>query len=624
MADSNDYAGATMMNKKVRYSLYFALLTVTLFGYTNCGQFGASSDMASESSSGYSSSAQCDEDLLKLYASNVQPFFQSGAKCASCHIEGGTGLGAFASNDRMTSYLAFNAAGYSKVAYMATNPEHKPPYTGSQNQPDMDRIGSVWTKAETDHLNCVSRSENGGVDESLLTAPKQAPSIYSGTNSTQTLTWDLDLASDLDESVKRSLPARLTIDVKVMYQTIQGVTTAKGYIFSNPTMAMKATGQQAVIEGLFFQINGRPISSQTTFTSLSRVVSSTQAIPLMAVSANTYISPVGTSDTFQLYVKRLVPTQAVDDASPPLTPLLSILDMDTHANDYSKSNTVSLRILRDSGILRWCLSESPTAPANTEATCVNNEMGANIVNGWSLVRPTQFSFSGGNGTKNLYLWIANDSLKINQTAANASIIVDSVAPVAPTIVSITTGTTQVADMLVTHPNESDVTGWCVFEANFLNQPSAPSVNLNDACWRWTDLGAKPTTVGFKAGGNRNVWVYVRDRAGNISAPSNLKAATNPVGAITFSQLTGASGLPTSIFTNRCATCHGVSGAPGFSKLQLFDYTSANEVVTNGQLISRINNVLSPMPNVSGGLMPQKDRDLVRLWTMPEGGGAPKP
>ena len=80
--------------------------------------------------------------------------------------------------------------------------------------------------------------------------------------------------------------------------------------------------------------------------------------------------------------------------------------------------------------------------------------------------------------------------------------------------------------------------------------------------------------------------------------------------------------PRSIFTNRCLTCHGSSSNPGFSKLQLFDYNGALGVVTNGQLISRINNVLSPMPNVSGGLMPQIERDLIRLWTMPEEGTNP--
>ena len=174
-------------------------------------------------------------------------------------------------------------------------------------------------------------------------------------------------------------------------------------------------------------------------------------------------------------------------------------------------------------------------------------------------------------------------------------------------------------MSVTHPNESDVAGWCVVEqSSALGDPSAPK--LDDACWRWTDLNAKPSTVGFKGSGPRRIRVYVRDQAGNVSLPSNTVSASNPFGAITFAQLTSEVSTPRSIFTNRCLTCHGTASNPGFSKLKLFDYDGAYAVVQSGELISRINNVLSPMPNVGGGLMPQAERDLIRLWTMPEKDG----
>ena len=176
-------------------------------------------------------------------------------------------------------------------------------------------------------------------------------------------------------------------------------------------------------------------------------------------------------------------------------------------------------------------------------------------------------------------------------------------------------------MSVSHPNESDVTGWCVIEQNaILNAPNKPDLKNN--CWNWTDLSVKPTTVGFKEGGTRRVWVYVRDKAGNVSAASNVVQASNPFGAITYTQLTKPAGGPRAIFQNRCYTCHGTNANPGYSQLKLFNYQDALEVAEEGTLVSRINNVISPMPNVNGGLMPQRERDLIRLWVTPEEGNTP--
>lgn len=605
---------------RTKRNIHLSALAVSLFvllgSFTNCSQMAALSDGSSSNSS---LSVDCDEELLNSYKTNVYPFFRSTSTCIGCHIEGGAGLGVFASADVNSSFAAFEGSGFSTVEYMATNPQHKPPYTGVQNQPAMDKIAPIWNAAEAEHLSCVSKSQNGGVDDSLLTSAKAAPAIYASTNATQTLSWDLDLGSDLAPTSTRSIPARVTIDVKVLYQTnSSGVKIAEGYIFSNPTLALKTTGVQVVAEGLFFQINGQPISSQTTFTSLSKVVSGTQAIPLMVANANTLIQPVGSSDTFQLYFRRLVPTSGDGEASPPLTPILSLQDSSTGATDYAQSTTVNTFVLRDSGILRWCLSESATPPASTEAACNNPTPGT--TNGWNLSRPTSFKLSSGDGPKTVYLWVANDSLLINTTPAQYSITLDSTPPAAPTITGITVGNTQVAAMTVTHPNESDVTGWCVYEQNAIAATGTPK--LTDACWSWTDLGAKPTTVGFKNGGNRTVRVFVRDKAGNISAASNAMNVNNPYGAITYADLTASVSTPRSTFTNRCFTCHGSSSGPGYSKLQLFTYDGALSVVKSGQLLSRINNVLSPMPNVNGGLMPQEERDLIRLWTMPEEGGNP--
>ncbi|MES2965002.1 MAG: hypothetical protein V4760_14045 [Bdellovibrionota bacterium] len=620
---------------KLTTGIVFVVSTVVLsIAYTNCGAMGPEGGSSDNSSF---SGMSCDEVRVAKYSGGYLPFLRSN--CASCHVEGGSGLGTFASVDVPTSFAAFSAAGATKVGFMATNPQHKPPYTGIQNQPTIDRLSSAWQQSEKEFLECVSKAQNGGVDESLLTSPKGAPTIYGCTDvrngagevtgancPNATVTWDLNLASDLDVSMKRGLPTKISINVKLLtaVQDVMGVkkNIVKGYIFSNPVMQMTNANEQVLVEGLFFYINGQPITSQTTFTSVSRIVSGANPIPLYNAQANTLIAPVGSKDLFQVYFRRLVPTSISEDLPPPLTPILSIADAATTSNTHLQNRTADVFIMRDSGILRWCLSESPVKPASTEAMCVNSETGANIINGWSLVRPTSFTFSAGDGAKKLHLWVANEGLKINDTAAAYPVNLDTAAPAAASIGAITVGQTQVAPLSVSHPNESDVAGWCVYEQ--LYGAGAPTPKLDDECWKWTDNGAKPATVGFKGGGTRDVWVFVRDTAGNVSVASNKQQATNPNGAITFATLVARTGGPQNVMGNRCYQCHGDPTYPGFNKLNLFTYAKAIEAVDSGLLISRINNVISPMPNVNGGLMPQVERDLIRLWTMPEDGNAPIP
>lgn len=609
----------------MKRSLFFAfVMGFLVLGYNNCApeqsdlrfDYGSQGEMAGADIN----SMTCDEYNLASYKTIVYPFVSS--KCVACHIEGGAGLGLFASSNHASSFAAFEAAGLSKVSFMATNPAHKPPYTGLQNQGAINMINTRWVAVQKVYTDCVTRRENGGVNESILTSGKRATSIYATQGDVETLTWDLSMAEDLDLSVVRSVPARLSIDVEILYQNIQGVQTAKGYIFSNPVLQLKDNTVQILIEGLFFQINGQAITSQTTYTSLSRVVTGTLPVPLMNARANTLIEPLSNSDLFQIYIKKIVPTSGSDGTANPLTPILRITDRETRSETLAKDSQVDVFILRDASVVKWCLSESPIKPADSTAPCVNNMMGANIVNGWSTVRPTSYTLSAGDGMKSLYLWVMDFNLNINTDPGQKDIILDTAMPTPATISSITVLDSQVANMSVTHANQADVKAWCVIEQNAIRAaPARPG--LNDECWSWAEFGTRPTTVGFKEGGSRRVWVYVRDEAGNVSNASNMMGATNPFGAITYAELTGPTS-PRAIFTNRCFTCHGTSSNPGFSKLQLFNYTSAIGVANSGVLVSRINNPISPMPNVSGGLMPQRDRDLIKLWTMPEEGGDPLP
>ena len=602
--------------------ILLALLPVLALSYQNCaGAYSAKTSgggiIASESA------GTCDQVILNSYKKSVYPFFRSVNTCMNCHIEGGIGLGLFASADVDASYAAFSAAGLTKISYMATNPQHKPPFTGDQNKPQIDAINTLWVKEQQTYMDCVSKAENGGVNESLLTSPKQAQSIYGDSDAPQTLSWDLDFATDVDESNARSLPAKITIDVKVLYQTINGRVYAKGYIFSNPTLQMKDSSKQMVVEGLFVQINKKPISSQTTYTNLSRVVGGTLPVALMPnVQANTLIEPITTVDVFQLYVRRINLTSGTDSSPPPLTPILRVSDRTTGSESLLRESVANILVLRDAGITRWCLSESETRPETTESACDSTATGEGTSNGWYLRRPTLYTLRPGpDGPRKLHLWVADQNLKINLSPAKIEFALDSTPPAPAVVSAVNTADTAVANMTVTHPAESDVADWCVFE-RATSGTAVAKPKLTDNCWKWTDNDSKPTTVGFKERGAREVYVFVKDKAGNISAASTKVDVNNQHDAISYAKLIDAAGGPSAVFKNRCFTCHGSSTAPGFTKLTLFEYQSALEVVESGVLITRINNPLSPMPNVNGGLMPQRERDLIRLWTMPETGDRP--
>ncbi len=65
----------------------------------------------------------------------------------------------------------------------------------------------------------------------------------------------------------------------------------------------------------------------------------------------------------------------------------------------------------------------------------------------------------------------------------------------------------------------------------------------------------------------------------------------------------------SIMTNNCITCHGGS-APN-ANLDLSNYQNVRLSAETGNLISRMNNVASPMP--PSGILPPETRQLVDKW-----------
>ncbi len=626
-----------MRSKKISIGLTL-IGPLLLFAFNNCSSRHELMQTASSQVATVQNSL-CESQIIADYGKTVAPFVQ--ANCKECHVPGGVGLGQFADSDLTLAYQAFQATGLSKVSYMATNPGHKQPNTGPQNKNSVDSLNVTWPKAEDNYLNCLASSGNSEDLESFLTAAKPAPLIYAKTgNPVQDLSWDLDIAGDVDATMNRAVPVKVLLSVKTYI--LNG--KVQGYVFSNPRIQVKDQKAQILTEALYIYINKKLVASQTTFVPISKisVFNKVSNVPqsLMDGNAVTLVDPVSTGDVFSLYFRRMTPTSEASDTQIPIAPVLRLTDVNgvkgTQFISAGSPPTAQITITRDYSAIRWCLSTSPTAPANTEAVCVG---GVGPVNGWYLTRPTTMNIPGADGPRTYYLWVANSGLVINTSALPVAITLDTQSPVAAKVFAGTVKTgLPLGNLTIQNPTgtaawDTDVTGYCIIDtAAAVNQGVAPARPFyGDSCWRW-DLEnekAKPNTVGFNGGGTRYVYVFVRDAAGNISPASNFVQYSNPVGAVTFSMLTGAASSQTSVLTNNCAVCHQGTNAPGFQQVRLFEYQDIKRVASDGDgsvIVSRTNNKLAPMPNTNAGLMNKDLRDIIRLWVSPlnEAPGAKPP
>jgi hypothetical protein len=205
--------------------------------------------------------------------------------------------------------------------------------------------------------------------------------------------------------------------------------------------------------------------------------------------------------------------------NPPVDPGLSLKDPTTQSQLLVRQNLAKSLISMDESAVKWCLSETQILrPLTGSSTCKNSDPSATVdLNGWQKTRPTSITLSPGNGTKTVYVWVANETNEVNLHQSSASIGVDSTYPANPTVIlkDILTGstsTTSEAKVSLVISNDANASAWCVYElSSTLPAPLAPS--YNSACWKQS----KPTEASLGSLGLRTVYVYTKNFAENISA-----------------------------------------------------------------------------------------------------------
>ena len=203
--------------------------------------------------------------------------------------------------------------------------------------------------------------------------------------------------------------------------------------------------------------------------------------------------------------------------TPPNDPVILLSDIITGSNSYATQRLVNLAISGDSDANLWCVSELQVSrPALGSSACTGGSGPAGS-NHWSSSRPTTWTLSSGDGAKRLYVWTANTANTVNANPSSTSVTLDTVKPNAPTtvIADANTGSTSATNQntvsLSLSGESADVAAWCVIEQSVATAaPAAPI--FNNACW----LGYKPITATLAATGNRAVYVYEKDTAGNVS------------------------------------------------------------------------------------------------------------
>lgn len=242
------------MNKASRFLIIMrypiiALMAVSLpFLFNNCSPVHApgSGDFSSFVLLG---SGKCDPILIQGF----KPYHDVlKNNCASCHVPGGQGNGAFAQGDLKFSFSAFYAKGEDKIFSFATNPSHKPPFTGDATKAELEPNRTIYKTAEIEYENCLkdtggpAPTPGGGGNlpkPKLFTGDKVIPA------NTDTLELTYNLATELQGSSIAGSSFKITA---TQFLTNSGDT---GYDISLP----KLTGGNAAvyIKNIGIRIDGQ-------------------------------------------------------------------------------------------------------------------------------------------------------------------------------------------------------------------------------------------------------------------------------------------------------------------------------------------------------------------------------
>jgi cytochrome c553 len=594
-----------------RHRNYIVLTLCAFFvavGYANCApafkaQLGeVSGDFAS------SGSPICDQNLMAAFNTTYRPVVTDPTLCFSCHTEGGKSPYKFASSNLLTGFNTFKQVGVNAVDANAISTTHAPPITGPQNQARFEAARNAWDLAYGTYQACIG---TGGTAEDVLTGDlvlnaKNEQLIYYGETGTyRTIRWALGSEA---LPVGSRLAAYFDVDVRVNYQLIDGKKIATGYVFGSPRVSMLTGEIELSIDGLAVGINGKVPAGAESFTTAKALARGVDPTKIYDGELFIPMDNVSTSDKLSFAFTNMVKRARSDNPVQPAAATVTV----TGGLGYVMNTKVPLVITNDTTIRRWCVTTSATRPTSTGSVCPGYENAISSTGGWVWADPANgnkpptvidIALTLGRApnqseTVPIYVWVANNDLKISATAGQTQVVYDVMKPATPTFTSIQEGTTQIADINGLSDSSEPVT-WCIVVRNSMQK--ADQANCDPT-------GPKPTIVPLPYASLNYVKIIVKDRAGNLATPTTTIAVPNTHGAISYTQLIG--GTPSGIIAARCFACHGAGGSQQ-SKFDATNYAdqSIGAYVKRSNISTRVSNGTMPPT----GPLPQKEIELLKLW-----------
>lgn len=260
------------MNKKKSYFVLLILAAVLLFGFNNCTQFVADGQVTSGSSL-----SVCDSQLKAAFQRTYHPFLRSN--CTACHST------AHGSQNLNVAYEAFMARGESLIDYQSTN-AHGGNNFDATNQTRINAFKPSWTQAKNNYLNCLDESATVGGNAGLRTTSKAIPNIMATATNNNWVGIEWDLETEAEGLANGTYGAILRIEARLNRENGE----IAGLFLRNPTLRLKAEGQNILVDGLMIYVGGVKQTAVTTYTGVSQIVNTTTAVNLAGPSGAAYIT----------------------------------------------------------------------------------------------------------------------------------------------------------------------------------------------------------------------------------------------------------------------------------------------------------------------------------------------
>ena len=208
----------------------------------------------------------CEQDIKRNFGRSWWGFTRTN--CATCHANG-PGKGRFATPNINLAYDEFMLSGFDKVGKNATNPNHNPPFTGTQHFMEINSYKVEWLKALENYSVCsgdysVAPTEPQ-IDKISISSSEKVIGLTAD-NQTKVIAWTIN--NDIKRLAGKpgnnpNIPGGVFSISVGRYKNTAGATY---YTFFSPTL----DGQTVDVNfnGLFISLNGLLLKYPSTFSFL--------------------------------------------------------------------------------------------------------------------------------------------------------------------------------------------------------------------------------------------------------------------------------------------------------------------------------------------------------------------